>query len=304
MARTAAAGLAFASLPSIVSRAEESLPRKGPSRMKLSLAAYSFRNYFKDRAHKRDDKAPAGPDMDLFGFIDFCAAHHCDAAELTSYYFPANTDKAFLLKLKRHAFLRGVQISGSAVGNTFTNPAGPARDKEMETVKKWIGHCELLGAPHLRVFAGGLPKGISEKEGVANCIESLREACAEAAQHGVFLGVENHGGIVAEPAPLLEILKAVDSPWLGINLDSANFHTADPYADFAKCAPYAVNVQIKTETRPKDAAVQRADLKRYIQILRDANYQGYVALEFEENADPYKTVPGVLEELHKLIHVS
>ena len=30
-------------------------------------------------------------------------------------------------------------------------------------------------------------------------------------------------------------------------------HTADPYADLAKCAPYAVNVQIKTEVLARGA---------------------------------------------------
>lgn len=282
----------------------EELPRTQPSRMKLSLAAYSFRDYFKDANHKRDAEAQAsGKQIDLFQFVDYCAENHCDGAELTSYYFPPNADREFLLKLKRHAFLRGMAISGSAIGNTFTPAAGPDRDKEMALTKKWIDYCELLGAPHLRVFAGAAPRGMAHEQAVANCIDALKEACAYAAGRGVFLGIENHGGIVEEPGPLLEILKAVNSPWLGINLDSANFHTDDPYSDFAKCAPYAVNVQIKTEVRAKGAEKSsRSDLKRYIEILRDSKYQGYVALEFEEKADPWKTIPGVLEELHKLIH--
>jgi sugar phosphate isomerase/epimerase len=116
--------------------------------------------------------------------------------------------------------------------------------------------------------------------------------------------LENHGGIVAEPAPLLEIVKSVNSPWLGINLDSGNFQTEDPYADFEKCAPYAVNVQIKTEVHPKGKGTQRADLKRFIQILSDAKYQGYAALEFEENTDPWQRVPVVLDELHQIIHAA
>jgi sugar phosphate isomerase/epimerase len=295
----AASAVALANLPLV--RAEETLPRKSPSRMKLSLAAYSFRDYFKDSDRKRDPAAKPGREMDLFDFIDFCAEHHCDGAELTSYYFPKDTDRAFLLKLKRHAFLRGVSISGGAVGNSFTIPAGPDRDKQMALVKKWVDYCELLGAPHIRVFAGNLQKGDTTEKAIAYSVECLREACAYAGEHGIFLGLENHGGIVAEPAPILQILKEVNSPWLGINLDSGNFRTPDPYADFAKCAPYAVNVQIKTEVAPS-GKTGRADLKRFLQILRDAKYQGWVALEFEENAPPYDTVPGVLDELHKLIH--
>lgn len=271
--------------------------------MKLSLAAYSFREHFKDAQKPDSNAAQSSTPMDMFKFIDYCAEHDCEAAELTSYYFPANTDKNLLLQVKRHAFLRGVAISGSAIGNTFTHPAGPEREKELAQARLWIDHCAVLGAPHVRIFAGAAPKGVSQEQAMANCIETTKVACAYAAERGVFLGIENHGGIVAEPGPLLDILKAVDSPWLGINLDSANFHTADPYADFAKCAPYAVNVQIKTEVRPKGAEKSsRSDLKRYIQILRDNHYQGYVALEFEEKADPYQTIPGVLKELNQLIH--
>jgi sugar phosphate isomerase/epimerase len=269
--------------------------------MKLSLAAYSFRDFFRDDNHKRDAAPASDKTIDMFGFIDYCADHGCDAAEVTSYYFPANTDKSYLIKLKRHAFLRGVALSGSAVGNTFTYPAGPALEKEMASVKKWIDYCEILGAPHLRVFAGAVQKGSNPEEAIKNSIAALKEACAYAAQHGVFLGIENHGGIVAEPEPLLAIIKAVDSPWLGINADTGNFHTADPYADFAKCAPYAVNVQLKTEVEPKGKGNEPADLKRFIDILRAAKYQGYVALEYEAKPDPWATVPGVLKEMRELM---
>lgn len=282
----------------------EPLRSKGAARMKLSLAAYSFREFFKDSRDKRATPLPEDKAIDMFGFLDYCAEHGCDAAETTSYYFPANADRAYLLKLKRHAFLRGLEISGGAIGNTFTHPAGPDREKEMALAKKWIDYCEILGAPHLRVFAGNVQKGSTQDKAVANCIETLKEACAYAGEHGVFLGIENHGGIVAESGPLLEIIQAVNSPWLGINLDTGNFRTADPYADFAKCAPYAVNVQLKTEVHPAGKGTERADLKRFVQILREANYQGYVALEFEEKADPYEKVPGVLQEMRRLIYAS
>jgi sugar phosphate isomerase/epimerase len=291
-----AVGLSATALSGLRLRAGESLPRKNPSRMKLSLAAYSFRDFFKESPDA------AGKTMDMFSFVDFCADHDCDGAEVTSYYFPKNTDRAYLLNLKRHAFLRGVALSGTAIGNTFTFPAGPDREKQLALCKQWIDHCVVMGAPHIRVFAGKIQKGDAHEKAVANTIETMREACAYAGEHGVFLGLENHGGIVAESGPLLQIVKEVNSPWLGINLDSGNFQTEDPYADFAKCAPYAVNVQIKTELHPKGKKAERADFKRFISILREAKYQGYVALEFEEKADPWTTIPGVLGELHKVIH--
>jgi sugar phosphate isomerase/epimerase len=297
LARASALGLSSAALSRInFVRGEESLPRKSPSRMKLSLAAYSFRDFFKESSDA------GAKTMDMLSFVDYCADHDCDGAEVTSYYFPKNTDRAYLVKLKRHAFLRGVALSGTAIGNTFTFPAGADREKQLALCKQWVDHCVTMGAPHIRVFAGTIQKGDTQERAIANTVETMREVCAYAGEQGVFLGLENHGGIVAESGPLLEIIKTVNSPWLGINLDSGNFQTADPYADFAKCAPYAVNVQIKTEVHPKGKSTERADFKRFIDILREAKYQGYVALEFEEKADPWQTVPGVLDELRKLIH--
>src|SRR6185436_3339783 len=148
-----------------------------------------------------------------------------------------------------------------------------------------------------RVFAGPTQdKDISAAKKL--CIEALEECGEYAGKHGVFLGLENHGGIVAEPADLLEIIQAVKSPWVGINLDTGNFHTDDPYADLAKCTPYAVNVQYKVEVFPRgQTKKQLADMPRIVKILRDANYQGFVALEHEAKEDPWKTVPDWLEKL-------
>lgn len=296
-----AAGAAFATggTLAIPSFSAEPFRRAGKSRLRLSLAAYSFRQYFKDTTEK-DRKVPTEKRIDLFQFIDYCAEHGCQGAELTSYYFPTQLTDEFMLKVKRHAFLRGVEVSGTAVGNTFTIGDPQRRAKEVASVKKWIDQAALMGMPHIRVFAGNL-EGQSEGAARKNCIGALEECCQYAGSRGVFLGLENHGGIVAEAGPLLDIVKAVQSPWLGINLDTGNFHTADPYGDLARCAPYAVNVQVKTEMKPKSGKTEQADLKRIIQILRDANYQGYVVLEYEAAEDPHTAVPRVLGELAALL---
>jgi sugar phosphate isomerase/epimerase len=163
-----------------------------------------------------------------------------------------------------------------------------------------VDHCAVLGAPHIRVFAGPVPDKDAKEIAPAKkrCIAALEECGEYAGKHGVFLGLENHGGIVAEPDDLLEIVKAVKSPWVGINLDTGNFHTDDPYADLARCAPYTVNVQVKAEIKRRGQTVkEESDVKRLVKILRDANYQGFVALEYEAKPDPWKAVPEWLKKL-------
>jgi sugar phosphate isomerase/epimerase len=284
--------------PLAMRRAEaiEPFRRRGAPRFPLSLAAYSFRDFFN---HKDTAKR-----ITLFDFIDYCADQGLAGTELTSYYFPAPVTEAFLLQVRRHAFLRGVAISGTAVGNNFALPPGEKRDQQIALVKKWVDHAAVLGAPHIRVFAGSKEAKQDMAEAKQLCVAGLEECCEYAGNKGIFLGLENHHGIVAEVQDMLDIVRAVKSPWLGVNLDTGNFYTDDPYADLAQCAPYTVNVQLKVEIRRRGQRKgEPADLPRLAKILREANYQGYIALEYEGAEDPWVAVPVWLKKMKQAFGV-
>ena len=271
--------------------AAEPFVRRGKSRLRLSLAAYSFRDDFVV------GKDGSDPRMDLFRFIDYCAEHGCEGAELTSYYFPKEVTDTQLAEIRRHAHLQAMPISGTAVGNDFCHPPGELRSQQIAHVKEWIRKASILGAPHIRVFAG-TPKGTPKEEAKKLCIAALEECGEAAGRAGIFLGIENHGGVVAESNDLVDIVRAVRSRWVGINLDTGNFKTEDPYADLAAIAPWAVNVQFKAFIRrrgqPQD---DPRDDARVFKILRDAGYQGFVALEYELKDSPWTRVPVLLEEM-------
>ncbi len=279
----------------------EPIKRSGPPRLRVGLVAYSLRDYFIDSSHPRSKTAPASPRIDMLQFIDYCVEQGCQGAELTGYYFPPEVSDDYLMQVKRHAFLSGVEISGTSVGNDFSLPLGEKRDAQIASVKRWVDHAQVLGAPYLRVFAGD-PKGSSVAERKSLCVAALEECAEYAGRKGVMLGLEDHGGIVAEADDMIEVIRAVKSPWLGVNLDVGNFRTDDPYADLAKCAPYAINVHWKTELRRRNQKEnEQADLARLIKLLRDANYQGFVSLEYENQEDPLKAVPTILKRTKELI---
>ena len=274
-------------LPAV--RAAGPVGRTGAPPLRVSLAAFSFRRYYKDSNRGKKKQVDPSRQIDLFNFIDYCADHGCDA-ELTSYYFPAAAGPAEMAKIRRHAFLRGVAVSGSSVGNNFTATDPAALREEIAGVKRWIDLCAILGAPHIRVFAGEAT-GIDEAQARRLVVASLEECCDYAGARGITLGLENHHGLVAEPDGLLAIVRAVRSPWLGVNLDTGNFQTDDPYRDLAAVAPYAVNVQLKVGVLRRGAkAEEPTDLERVVKILHEANYQGYVALEYQ-NSQPWEEVP-------------
>lgn len=265
--------------------------------MKLSIAAYSFRKNF--RYLKGKDQKPIEPAMDMRKFITFCKENGATGAELTSYFFPPDANAKYFRNIRKFAKQQGIAISGTAVGNNFSLEPGPERDKQMAYVKEWVDYAVVMGAPHIRIFAGKKKAGTTEERADHLVIEALQEACEYAGSKKIFLGLENHDSI-STAGRLIRLLEAVDSKWLGINLDSGNFKTADPYWDFEECAPFAVNVQLKVNVRIGDEH-QPADLERFMGILTKSGYAGWVALEYEAKEDPYETIPGVMKKLTALI---
>src|SRR5687768_11351987 len=100
--------------------------------MRLGCAAYSYRFLLNDGT------------MSLEQFVDACAEMGLDGVELTSYYFPS-TGRDYLNRLKRHCFVRGQHILGTAVGSNFTQPDAAKRREQVEMTRAWIDHSVILG---------------------------------------------------------------------------------------------------------------------------------------------------------------
>lgn len=257
------------------------------AKFKFSLAAYSYRQLLTGNS----------PPLTLFDFVHECARMGLEGTELTSYYFPQPVTREYLCTLKQLCFKLGLDVSGTAVGNDFCLPPGSKRDEQLALVKQWVDHAVLLGAPVIRIFSGGARGELSEPEARRLAIEAIEECCQYAGQHGVMLALENHGGLTSTAEGMLELVRAVRSPWFGVNLDTGNFHSSDVYAELALLAPYAVNVQVKVVVQQGNGPREPADFRRLASILRDAGYRGYIVLEFEEAEDPRQACPRYIQEL-------
>jgi sugar phosphate isomerase/epimerase len=292
--------LGLGSLPGADRRlcAAEPPVRNGKPHMKLSLAAYSFSRMLTTRG---TPEQLATAKFSLEKFIDFCAEQDLDGAELTAYYFPEAITNEYLMSLKERTFRLGLEISGTAIGNDFCLPEGEPRQRNLKMCREWIDHSEALGAPVIRIFAGNIPAGDSEETARERCIEGINESLDYAATKGVCLALENHGGITATPGQMLKIIEGVKaSPWFGVNFDGGNFRTDDPYSDLARIAPYAINAQVKVEVF-RGGKKEPADLARVVKILKEANYRGFLVLEYEADEDPFVAVPRHLRTLRDLI---
>jgi sugar phosphate isomerase/epimerase len=283
-----AAGISAASASASSVYGHSDLPRRvGGPHLRVGCCAYSYRDYLTGKK---------SPSMSLDDFLNRVAEIGIDGVELTSYYFPTDVNATYIHKLVRRCFLLGLDINGTAIGNRFTLPPGAERDKEIALVRRWIDYAVDMGAPSARIFAGATPAGADEVQARKWVVECIEICCEYAGNKGVVLALENHGGIVATSDGILSILKSVNSEWFGMKWDSGNFHTADPYLDLTKTAPYAVTTHIKTDINPGDKR-EDSDLARIVQILKNANYRGYLHLEYEGMADPLEMIPKTLKRL-------
>src|SRR6516165_4665718 len=226
LAAALATGATLATTP--FAAAIDPIRRPGKPHIRLSIAAYSF----------RDALTPKGgipATMTLEDFIDLAASLDLDAVEPTSYYF-RDTSPEYLARFKARCTRLGLDVSGTAVGNDFCTPDPDKMKGQIAHVKKWAEIAAALGAKTVRIFAGGVARGDTEEKARRRCVAAIEEACDHAAKVGVYLALENHGGITGTIDQTLALVKAVKHDWFGVNLDTGNFRTPDPYGDLAKLA--------------------------------------------------------------------
>ncbi|MDP2998966.1 MAG: sugar phosphate isomerase/epimerase family protein, partial [Bryobacterales bacterium] len=226
-ANTTAAGLGL----SLNAAAQKPAGKK--ARLRTAICAYSFREELKSGKMTYADLVRLAVELDV------------DGLDLTVYWFPKELD-GFLMPLKKLAFASAVEIPSISIRTNCCQPAGEKQTAEVEGIKKWVDVAEKLGAGHIRVFGGAVPKGSTEDQAAGWVVEVLKRAAEYAGGKGVTLGIENHGGITERAERIIQIVKAIDSPWVGINVDTGNFRK-DAYTQLRMCMPYAVNSQVKAE---------------------------------------------------------
>lgn len=273
--------------------------RTGGPKLRLSLNAFSFNQLLLNQSQGKT------PTLSLFDVLEFCAQHDFDAIDPTGYYFPgypAVPTDAYLNDFKRRAFQLGVAISGTGIRNDFAQLDAAKRAADVTLAKAWIEVAARMGAPVIRVFAGLVPKGYENKwdEAAKWMVESLRECAEHGKKFGVVVGVQNHGDMLKSADEVIAVVKAVDSDWFGVIVDTGNMMTPDPYAEIARVVPYAVNWQLKESPAGPNSPL-RTDLPRIIRDLKAGGYRGYLPIETLSATgkpyDPFVIVPAFAAEV-------
>lgn len=228
----------------------------------------------------------------------------------------ASDEAGFLRQLKRRALVLGMPLYAMSTHQDFVDPSAAEREKNITITTTSLERAYQLGIPVIRVNTGRWNRvdfdtlmaqrgieapldGHTEEEAFGWVIEAFQKLVPEAQKRGVVMALENHWGLGLTPQGVLRIVKAVNSPWLGVTLDTGCF-LEDPYDRLAMLAPHTTYLQAKTYPGGGKWYTLDLDYPRIAKIMRDAKYKGWVSLEMEGKEDPKTAIPKSLALLRSV----
>jgi sugar phosphate isomerase/epimerase len=285
------------------SQAIPAKPSLQPS-IKLSVSSYSY-------WHFKGDKFP------IEKVIDDAASLGLEGIDVLHRQMESE-DNAYLQKLKKHAFVNGIAMTCLSIHQGFVTPDKEELKKQVDHTNQCIELAYKMGIPCLRLNTGRwntiksfddlmknrgiepiLP-GYSEDDGYKWCVDGIQQCLKKAEECGVLLALENHWGLGSTPEGMIRIQDTVNSPWLGLLMDTGNF-LEDPYDKLKMIAPRASFVQAKTYYGGGEWYSLDLDYDRIVKILKDVNYHGYISIEFEGKEEAKSGVRKSVELLRKAL---
>ena len=239
--------------------------------------------------------------MTLEDFIDLGGRARTRRRRADRVLLPETTPE-YLAELKGRARGSAWTVSGTAVGNDFCVTDA---DKD-EAARRWTtsssgwstrragrqDHAHLRRQRQEGRHGGRRP--------AKRCIAAIQEACDHAAKYGVIPGAgeprrhHRHGRADAGDRQGGQARLVRRQPRHG-QLP----HAPTPTPTWRRPPPTRSWCRSRPRSSAPATSGEDADLKRLTDILRNANYRGYVALEYEAKEDPKTAVPKAIAELKK-----
>jgi L-ribulose-5-phosphate 3-epimerase len=165
------------------------------------------------------------------------------------------------------------------------DPDEAKRTLAVENHYKWVETAKLYNCHSVRVNAETPGTGTPEEQ-ADRAADGLSRLTAFASKNGVNVIVENHGSLSSNGAWLAGVMKKVNLPTCGTLPDFGNFELGngqqyDRYQGVAEMMPYAKAVSAKTTDFDADGNETHIDYRRMIKIVLDANYRGFIGIEYE-----------------------
>ena len=259
--------------------------------------------------------------LDLMGFIDYAAAQGVAGVELLDIFWTDAVREIPLVKERIAA--AGMDVAVYSISNNFIQPEASARTKELADLKRGVDIALELGTNILRVFSGSAREDVTQAQGMDWILEGLTAGAAYAESRGVTLALENHGKFAGRSDQVREIIDAVASPALRVNLDTGNFLPVGQYPTEAAAdlADLVVLMHLKDMRRAEGNEASHVfadpdgqlltgsvigdglvDLAAIRAVMDGAGYDGWWSLEYEGAEEPLEVgVPRSLANARKLL---
>jgi len=226
----------------------------------------------------------------------------CEAAKGMGYRSVELLDEADWLVPKQH----GLEC---AMANGFgTIPVGFNRpdhhDKLVADAEAMIPKAAAAGVPNIVVFSGNRG-GLSDGEGIANCIAGLKRVTPAAEQHGVTLCLEmlnskvDHKDYQADhTAWAVQVVQGVGSPRLKLLYDIYHMQVmeGDVIATIRANAQHIAHFHTGgVPGRGEIDDTQELNYRRVMQAIADLGFTGFVGQEFVPKRDPLTSLKQAYE---------
>lgn len=165
------------------------------------------------------------------------------------------------------------------------DPDSAKRQQAVENHFKWVEAGKTLGCHSIRVNARSTG---SYDEQMERAADGLRKLSEFAAQHGLNVIVENHGGLSSNGAWLAATIRKVALKNCGTLPDFGNFvidkaknEEYDRYKGVEEMMPFAKGVSAKSHDFDRSGNETHTDYRRMLKIVMAAGYHGFVGIEYE-----------------------
>jgi sugar phosphate isomerase/epimerase len=206
------------------------------------------------------------------------------AVEYVNQFFPS-ADKEYAKKLLGRTEDIGVNnilIMVDGEGHLGEQNEGK-RIEAVENHYKWVECAQILGCHSIRVNAGG---DGSEADVAHAATQSLIKLSQFAADYGINVIVENHGGYSSRGSWLASVIANTGMVNCGTLPDFGNFRVGngelyDTYLGTKELMPFARGVSAKTNNFDSEGNEVDKDYPRLLKIVKDAGFRGYIGIEYE-----------------------
>ena len=171
------------------------------------------------------------------------------------------------------------------------------RSRAIDFHKVWVDTASKIGCHSIRINLNSNDGTAEEVQEV--CSESISKLIEYSSQSNISVVIENHGGLTGNGKWLSGLIKNINNEFVGSLPDFGDFNFCqtrgdlnfdvdrecemkyDKYLGVEELIPYAKGISAKSHDFDKNGNETKTDYKRMMKIIKNSDFEGYMAIEYE-----------------------